>query len=108
MIGPPKLNRRNAQIIRSQFALEVMLSVLALAGGFLILRLVFKLLSIPARVWSGGLVYSVTDRLVWPLTLLPGSSRPVLADATLGEFTAVAIVMMLPLAIAARGRARPA
>lgn len=107
MIGP-KLNRRNAQIIRSQFALEVMLSVLALAGGFLILRLVFKLLRVPGRVWSGDLVYSVTDRLVWPLTLLPGSGRPVLADATLPEFTAVAIILMLPLAIAARGRTRPA
>lgn len=107
MIGPPKLNRRNAQVIRSQFVLELMLSVLSLAGAFIILRLVFKLLSIPGRVWTSSLVYAVSDRLVWPLTLLPGSSRPIWAEASLTEFTAVAIFLMLWLLFAVRTRTRP-
>ncbi len=107
MIGPPKLNRRNAQVIRSQFVLELMLSALSLAGAFVILRLVFKLLSIPGRVWTSSLVYAVTDRLVWPLTLLPGSSRTIWAEASLTEFTAVAIFLMLWLLFAVRTRTRP-
>lgn len=107
MIGPPKLNRRNAQVVRSQFALELMLSAIALAGGLVVLRLVFKLLSVPNRVWTGSVVYSVTDRLVWPLTLLPGSDRAVLAEASLTEVTAVAIFLMLPLLFAVRSRGRP-
>lgn len=107
MIGPPRLSRRNAQVVRSQFALELMLSALALAGGLVTLRLVFKVLSVPERVWTGSLIYSVTDRLVWPLTLLPGADRPVLAEASLSEVTAVAIFLMLPLLFAVRTRGRP-
>ena len=107
MIGPPKLSRRNAQVVRSQVPLEVMLSALAFAGGLVVLRLVFKLLRVPRRVWTGSLVYSVTDRLVWPLTLLPGSDRAVLADASLVDVTAVAIFLMLPLLLAVRTRGRP-
>lgn len=107
MIGPPKLSRRNAQVVRSQFPLEVMLSALALAGGLVLLRLVFKLLRVPSRVWTGSLVYSVTDRLVWPLTLLPGSDRAVLVDASLADVTAVAILLLLPLLLAVRTRGQP-
>jgi hypothetical protein len=107
VIGPPRLNRRNAQVIRSQFALELVLSAVALAGAFVVLRLVFKVLSVSERVWTGGLVYTVSDRLVWPLTLLPGSRRAVWGEATLAELTAVAIAVMLPLLFAIRGWARP-
>jgi hypothetical protein len=80
----------------------------ALAAAFVVLRLVFKVVGVPARVWTGSLVYTVSDRLVWPLTLLPGSGRTVWGEATLTEFTAVALVMMAPVLFAARGRDRPA
>lgn len=106
MIGPPRLNRRNAQVIRSQFALELVLSVTALAAAFVVLRLIFKVFGVPARVWAGSLVYAVSDRLVWPLTLLPGSGRTLWGEATLTDFTAVAIVVMAPVLFVARGRNR--
>ncbi len=108
MIGPPRLNRRNAQVIRSQFALELVLSAVALAAAFVVLRLVFKVFGISGRVWTGSLVYAVSDRLVWPMTLLPSSGRTIWGEATLTDFTAVAIVMMAPVLFAIRGRARPA
>ena len=104
MIGPPKLNRRNAQVIRSQFALELLLSVAALAGAFVVLGLVFKLVSISDRVWTGSLVYAVSDRLVWPLTLLPGSQRALWGQATLSDVTAAVLIVMVPLLFVARGR----
>ncbi|MBA2521243.1 MAG: hypothetical protein H0V24_16415 [Chloroflexia bacterium] len=79
--------------------------MLALAGAFILLRLVFKLLSVPGRVWTGGLVYWITDPLLWPLTLFPASDRAFLGEATLKEVTAVALILMVPLVLAARAQA---
>lgn len=106
MIGPPKLRRRNAQVIRSQFPLELVLSAVALGGAFVILRLVLKVLGISDRVWSGSLVYALSDWVVWPLAQLPGSRRAVWGDATLSELTATVLVVTMPLLFAVRGRAR--
>lgn len=108
MVGPPRLNRRNAQVIRSQFALELVLSALAVVSAFVILRLVFKLLSITDRAWTGGLVYGLTEQVVWPLSLLPGANRAFMGAATLKEVTAAAVVMMLPLILIGRNRDRRA
>lgn len=105
MIGPPRLNRRNAQVIRSQFALELLLSAAALAGAFIVLGVVFKVLGISSRVWTGSMVYAVSDRLVWPLTLLPGSQRTLWGQATLSDLTAAVLIITAPLLFVARGRA---
>lgn len=106
MIDPSRLARRGPQLRRSQVAIEVALSVYALIGATLILRLVFLAIGIDDRVWAGAAVYSLTDRLVWPLTLLPGADRPLLGDAALPDLTVVAAVALVPVVFLVRDRSR--
>ncbi len=106
MIDPSRLGRRGPQVRRSQVALEVALTVYALVGAALVLRLVFQVIGVDDRVWAGAAVYNLTDRLVWPLTLLPGADRPLLGDAALPDLTAVVAVALVPVAFLARDRSR--
>ena len=106
MIDPTRLGRRSPQVRRSQVAIEVALTVYALLGAALILRLVFLAIGVDDRVWAGATVYGLTNRLVWPLTLLPGANRPLLGDAALPDLTAVAVVALVPVALLARDRSR--
>ena len=97
MVGPPRLTRRNAQFVRSQFAMELFLWLYAVASALLLFRLVLKLLSVSDRVWTARVVYGASDLLVWPLTLLPGADRTLVSAAGLADFTAVAILCLIPL-----------
>lgn len=106
MNQPPRLGGRRVQVLRSQLALEVALTVYALIGAALIVRLALRLLNVPARVWAGESVYAVTDPLLWPLQRLPGGDRGLLGAATLADVTGVAIVALVPLALIVRDRSR--
>ncbi len=106
MIDPTRIGRRGPQVRRSQVALEVALTVYALIGAALLLRLVFLALGVDDRVWAGATIYAVTDSIVWPLRLLPGAERPLLGDAALPDLTVVAAVALVPVAFLASGRSR--
>ncbi len=106
MIDPTRLGRRGPQVRRSQVALEVVLTLYALVGAALVLRLVFLALGVDDRVWAGATIYNLTDRVVWPLTLLPGAERPLLGDAALPDLTVVAAVALVPVGLLARHRSR--
>ena len=106
MIDPSRLPRRPPQLRRPQVAIEVALTLHALLGAALVLRLVFLIIRIDDRVWAGTAIYNLTDPLVWPLTILPGAGRPLLGDAALPDLTAVAAVALVPVALLARDRSR--
>ncbi len=102
MIQPPRLGGSNVQVLRSQLALEVALTAYAFVGAALILRLLLLLLGIGSGVWTGAAIRAVTAPLLWPLTLLPGAGRELVGLATLPDFTAVALVVLVPLALLGR------
>ena len=106
MIDPSRLPRRGPQLRRPQVAIEVTLTLYALLGAALMLRFVFLAIGVDDQVWAGATIYGLTDRLVWPLTLLPGADRPLLGDAALPDLTAVAAVALVPIAFLARHRSR--
>ena len=106
MIERPRLGRRQAQMMRSQLALEVALNAYALVAAALLLRLGFLLLEISPRVWTSAAIYGLTDPVVWPLTVLPGGDRRLLGDAALADVTAVAVLGLAALVVIARDRSR--
>lgn len=106
MIAPPRSDRRRAEILRSQLALEVALAAYAAMAALTLLRVVFKLIRISDLVWLGATLYGVTDIFLAPFMVLPVGQRPLLADATLADITALGVVTLVPLALLARDRRR--
>lgn len=103
MISPRPTPRRPIDV-RSQLALELALLALAVVTAALLLRVLFRSLRIGERIWSGSVVYRLTDPLVWPLARLPGAERPVIGDATLPDLTTLAACGLIVLALATRRR----
>ena len=106
MIESPPLGGTHVQVLRSQLALEVALTSYALVAALLLVRLLFLLLRVHSRIWSADGIYTVTDPIVWPLTLLPGANRTLVGFAALPDLTAVALVAVVPLLAVARNLAR--
>lgn len=104
MIEPPRLGQRGAQVLRSQLAMEVAVTTYALVGTLIILRLVLILLGVSNRVWTGEVVFSVTDAMLAPLVLVPGGNRLVVAQLTLADLTAVSLLALVPMALFAISR----
>ena len=103
MIEPPRLGRGYPLVRRSQLALEVALAAYALVGALLTVRLVFLIIGVGDRVWSGALLYRLTRPFARPLSLIPGSGIEVVGDASLADVTLVGVVVLVPLAMLARG-----
>ena len=102
----PRLGGRNVQVLRSQLALEVALTVYAAVVAALLVRLGLLALAIPARVWSGEVVYAATAPFVAPLTRLPGGTAGIFGAATLADVTTFVIFALVPLVLLARDRSR--
>jgi hypothetical protein len=88
--------RRRSAPVRSQALLDAGLTMLAIVAALLLLRLLFRLIAIPGRVWSGETLYAITDPLVLPLALLPGGDRVMFGSATLADMTAAALILIVP------------
>ncbi len=104
MIQPPRLGGSNIQVLRSQVALEVALTAYSFVGAAVLLRFLLLLLEVEPGVWTGQTIRTVTAPIVWPLTLVPGADRLLIGLATLPDLTAVAVVVLVPLALLARRR----
>ena len=106
MLEPPPHGGTQIQVRRSPLALEVALTSYALVAALLSVRLVFLLLGVHLRICSADSIYTVTDPIVWTLTLLPGADRNLVGFAALPDLTAVALVAVVPLLALARNLAR--
>ena len=104
MVEPPRLHRGNAQVLRSQLALELSLNAYAVVGAAALIRGLLLLVEVDRRVWIGATVYRFTDPLVWPLSRLPGADRPIAGAATPPDLTLIALVVLVPLWLIARTR----
>jgi hypothetical protein len=100
------LSGRRAQAFagRSQIAVELALLVYSAVAGVLLVRIVLLLLEIDPRLWIGRTFYRYTDPVVNLLARLPGADRTIVRDVTLPDLTFLAVLLLVPLAMIARGR----
>ena len=106
MHEPFRPQRGNVQGDRPQLALEILLHLYAFAGVAVLLRLLLRLLDVDRRLWIGATVYRFTDVVASPLSRLPGGDREIIGGATLPDLTLVALLILLPLGVAARAGQR--
>ncbi len=104
MNQPFRLGSRNTEILRSHLTVEIALTTYAAVSALLIARLVILLLAVPQWIWIRETIGTLTDIFVWPLTLIPEATRPLLGDAALPDLTAVGVVVLVPLLLIARNR----
>ena len=105
MIEPPRLQRDDGPSgNRSQLALELILTAYALVSALLVVRLLLKIVHVSSRVWAGSTIDRVTDPILLPLAVLPGSGRQILGAASLADITAVLLLLLVPLWLMARRR----
>src|SRR4051795_2718944 len=97
--------RREAagQELQSQLALELILNVYAVVSALILIRCLLLFLQVGDRIWIGETVYKVSHPFVLPFSFLPGSSRLIVGDLTVGDLTLLAIVIMFPLGVYAYG-----
>lgn len=108
MIELPRPRRGDLQEARSQVLLELCLNLYALIGALIVVRVLLLSLGVDRGVWIGAATYRLTNLVAWPLGVLPGGDTRMVGSATLADFTLLALVVMIPLGILARGDARRA
>lgn len=99
--SPPPRPRRpgEAQEIRSQVALELILNAYAIGGALILFRGLLKSLEVDRQLWVGGAIYGVTNLIVRPLSLIPGADRALVGDLTVADATLLAGVVLFPLGL---------
>ncbi len=109
LIQATQRREASSQELQSQLALELILNVYAVVGSLILIRCLLLLLQVGDRIWIGQTVYKLSHPFVLPFTWLPGSSRIIIGDLTVGDLTLLAIVIMFPLGVYAYGtRRKPA
>jgi len=86
-------------------ALEVGLAIYALLAALLLVRVAFLAVGISELVWAGATVYALTNPLILPFTFFEVARQPLLGRATLGDLTALGLVVLVPLTLLVRDRA---
>ncbi|HEU5434607.1 MAG TPA: hypothetical protein VFU81_23235 [Thermomicrobiales bacterium] len=91
-------------MVRSQIAVELLLTAFAVVFAALLLRLLLRLFGIGEQAWTRATIDRLTAPFVWPLAQLPGGRHPLIAEATLPDLTVVAICVLILLALGTGGR----
>ena len=89
---------------RSQIAVELALLVYAALTALVLVRLTLLILGVDYRLWIGRTFYRYTDPVVNLLARLPGADRAIVRNVTLPDLTLLALLLLVPLAMIARGR----
>jgi hypothetical protein len=106
VIEPPRLPGGTSQELKSQIALELLLNVYAIVGALVLLRTLLLTIGVDDQLWLGSTIYRLSDPIIKPLTLLPGSTLVVFHSLTVADLTLLAGVVLFPLGIYARGTSR--
>ncbi len=102
MITSNRLGGHNAQILRSQGALELALTALATIAAAALLRALVQAAGGGSQTWSVSFLVASTQPLVAPLSLVPGASREVVGGATLADVTTALLLLVLPMFVLSR------
>lgn len=106
MLTPYRIERRGPEVLRSQLALEVGLALYAALSALLLIRVTFLFTGIGGLNGAGRVVFAASDPLLAPFGLIPAAQRPLLGSATLGDLTALGLVVLIPLTLLMRNRSR--
>jgi hypothetical protein len=102
---PLQPSRRTSRMVQPQVAVELLLTAFALIFAALLLRLLLRLIAAGEQAWTRATIDHLTAPFVWPLVQLPGARHPLVGQATLPDFTVVAICLLILLALGS-GRRR--
>jgi hypothetical protein len=102
---PLQPSRRTSRMVQPQVAVELLLTAFALVFAALLLRLLLRLIGAGEQAWSRAMVDRLTAPFVWPLAQLPGGRHSLIGQATLPDFTVVAVCLLILLALGS-GRRR--
>ena len=96
MIRVIRHGRRNSETLRSQLALELALTALAIVAALALLRVVIQAIEIAEQTWTASFLDATTDPLVRPLELIPGGSQSVIGRASLADLTTSVLLLVIP------------
>jgi hypothetical protein len=97
VIPSSRLRRRNVHVLRSQVALELTLTLLALLASLAVVRVILLAAGLPRHAWTHSALSALTAPLVAPLAALPGGGRPLIGAATLADVTVAVLLVTVPL-----------
>lgn len=107
MIQQPIQRRRGTiTVARSSLAIEILLNIYTILAVLVIARVVLLASGVVPQLPLSSRLYGLTDPLVRPFGVLPGSDRMILGDVTLPDATILALLLLLPLAALTRSRDR--
>ena len=101
-----RASRRATQVARSQFAVRLALAVYAAMCAAVVLRCAILALGFPQTVWSVDVILAASSPITLPFTLIAPANREVIGSATLADFTALLLLIAVPLPLL--GRREPA
>jgi len=77
----------DAQEIRSQVALELLLNGYAAGAALVMLRTLLLALGVDKHLWIGRAIYGPSRLLIAPFSFVPGSGLEVVGHLTLADAT---------------------
>ena len=102
IIPPPVTPTGN--VVHTRILLEIFLHAYAVGAAVVILRTTLRLFGVTETLW----VTSFLDQLVLPVILvldrIPGGNASLVGNLTPADATLVAAVVVVPMALLARGR----
>ena len=87
---------------------EIGLSLYAALAALVLVRSLFLTIGVRDTLWVGHFVYRVTDLLVFPFSVIPGSDLTLIGLFTLADLALLALTAAVPFAILSLGRNRVA
>ena len=90
--------------MRSQVALELLLSSYAAGAALVMLRTLLLTLGVDRHLWIGRAIYGPSRLLIAPFTVVPGAGLEVVGHLTLADATIFAGVILFPLGMLAMRR----
>lgn len=90
----------------SQTATEALLLIYAIVASLVLIRTMYLTAGILDSLWAGGFIYTVTDLLVLPLTIIPGGGVEIVNLLTLADLALSGLTFSIPFVLLAMGRNR--
>jgi hypothetical protein len=96
----------DVQEIRSQVALELLLTAYAAGAALVMLRTLLLMLGVDKHLWIGRAIYGPSRVLIAPFNFVPGADLELIGHLTLADATIFAGVILFPLGMLALGERR--
>lgn len=102
-IIPPPVSD-SGSIVHTRILLEIFLHVYALGTAIVLVRTTLRLFGVTENLWVTTLLDQAVLPVIFVLDRIPGGNVGILGPLTLADATLIAGVIVVPLALVARGR----